>query len=61
MQYLCETARVVGMRTENLQTMEKLKEKLLEYIKEKRQESVKASLVTLSISDPLFHLKDDGT
>lgn len=39
--HLCETARVVGMRTENLQTMEKLKEKLLEYIKEKRQESVK--------------------
>ena len=45
--------------------MEKLKEKLLEYIKEKRQESVKASLeewyVGLSISDYLLHLKDDGT
>lgn len=42
---LCKIAAAVGVKTENLETIKEIQEKLQEHIEEKRQESRKASLV----------------
>ena len=40
---LCKIAAAVGMKTENFETIKEIQEKLHKHIKEKRQESRKAS------------------